>query len=70
MKEFDNQFDLAFKIVLEINIENGKTAQYNTGLVIPKEKYLNKNWAMQQNKKEIIIHDTFLYLLLELTKEK
>ena len=25
MKEFDNQFDLAFKIVLEINIENGKT---------------------------------------------
>tara|TARA_B100001093_G_scaffold126383_1_gene118945 strand:- start:274 stop:405 length:132 start_codon:yes stop_codon:yes gene_type:complete len=43
MKEFDNQFDLAFNIVLEINMENGKTAQYSTGLDIPKEKYLNKN---------------------------
>ena len=38
MKEFGNQFDLAFKIVFEINMENGKAAPYKTGLFSPKEK--------------------------------
>lgn len=38
MKEFGNQLDLAFKIVLEINMENGKTAPYRTGLFNPNEK--------------------------------
>ena len=38
IKEFGNQLDLAFKIVLEINMENGKTAPYRTGLFNPKEK--------------------------------
>ena len=38
MKEFGNQLDLAFKIVLEINMENGTTAPYRTGLFNSKEK--------------------------------
>ena len=38
MKEFGNQFDLAFRIVFEINMENGKTAPYKTGLFKRKEK--------------------------------
>lgn len=36
MKEFGNQFDLAFKIKFEINIEKGKTATYKAGLFRPK----------------------------------
>jgi len=38
MYELGNQLDLAFKMVFEINTENGKTTQYKTGLLNPQEK--------------------------------
>ena len=70
MNEWTSQLNLVFIIVLDKMTENGIRNPKSIGCMLLKNTYSENDWRTKQKNKEINIHVIFLYLLLDLIKDR